>query len=46
MSLADIIAWAAAGIIALIELPRLKELLTYLLLKLYKIFIQHDIEGI
>ena len=43
---AEFAAWVIAVIIAIYELPRLKRFFVYMLMKLYKIFIQHGAGSI
>jgi len=42
----EVAVWLATAIIVILELPRLKNLLMYLLMKLYEFFIQHNAEGL
>lgn len=42
----DIAIWAAAITIAILEFPKLKDLLMQFLMKLYEFFIQHNAENL
>ena len=42
----EIAAWVLAAIILIRELPFLRRFFVYLLMKLYRIFVQHNVEGL
>ena len=42
----EIAAWVLAAIIVIREIPVLRRFFVYLLMKLYRIFVQHNVEGL